>query len=145
MGSRKEIDITIDTEGRDKGKVFHITEMAAIPAEKWAYRAVLAIVGNGKIAMPQSAAGASMATLAAMGVGMLSGANWDAVEPLLDEMMKCVQIKEPLLTRSLNDFDLEEIDTVIFLRKEVLKLHMGFSLAEKIRTWASRAAPSTSS
>ena len=32
--ARKEIDITITEEGRDKGKVFHIREMGAFQAEE---------------------------------------------------------------------------------------------------------------
>jgi hypothetical protein len=146
--ARKEIDITITSDSpdsRDAGKVFHITEMGAIPGEKWAYRAILAIIGSGKIAMPKSAASSSMATLAEIGIGMLSGADWNLIEPLLDEMMKCVQIKEPLITRSLNESDIEDIETLLTLRKEVLKLHLGFSLAERIRTWASQARPNTGS
>ncbi len=139
--ARKETDYTIvsdDPKNRDKGKTFHLKEMGAIPGEKWAYRAILAIVGSGKIAMPKNAASSSMASLAEMGVGLLSGANWEAVEPLLDEMMQCVTFKEASGNRTLVEEDIEEITTVIALRKEVLKLHLGFSWAEKFRIWESR-------
>src|SRR6185437_6783611 len=45
--SRKTKDITIDAPGRDQGKTFRLTELAAKPAEKWANRVFLALARSG--------------------------------------------------------------------------------------------------
>ena len=44
--ARKEIEITIE-EGRDAGKTFKITEMPAVPADRWVTRA-LCLLGKSK-------------------------------------------------------------------------------------------------
>lgn len=117
------------TEGRDKGKVFLLTEMSAAHAESWAMRALLALVG-GNAALPDNFEELGMAGLAELGIKAVSGLKWEVAEPLLAEMFECVQfIPDPSKThvvRAIFEGDIEEIMTRLTLRKEVWNLHMGF-------------------
>lgn len=128
---RKEIDITITDDGRDLGKVFHIKEMSASQAEKWAMRALMIAARSGVDV--GEALGAGMKGIAILGVTSLMTMNFFEAEPLLDEMMTCVRIKpDPKnrhVIRDLIDDDIEEILTRIKLRREVLNLHVDFSTA----------------
>ncbi len=127
---RKTIDYTVANEGRDKGKVFHIREMPAAQAEKWAMRAILALAHSG-VQLPDGFAGQGMRGIAELGVRALTGMQFEEAEPLLDEMMQCVEIRpdpsNQLLKRPLIDDDIEEIETRLLIRMEVAKLHVDFS------------------
>lgn len=129
---RREKFITITAENRDKDKTFYLKEMSAVQAEKWAARALLAVSGPGTL-IPK----AGLASLAEAGVSlleMLGNIRWEVAEPLLDEMLTCVQRKESATCiRSLVPEDIDEISTLLMLRKEVLKLHLDPSLAEKFQ------------
>lgn len=129
----------VTAEGRDKGKWFKITEMFSSKGEKWAYRALLAILNN-KIELPEGFESAGWAGLAQVGFQGLTGLPWHLAEPLLDEMMPCVQIVPDYpkfnLPRALEDapeapgggdVDIEEPATRFQLRWEVFKLHTDFS------------------
>ena len=130
---RREKYITITSDNRDKDKTFYLREMSAVQAEKWAARALLAVSGPGT-SIPQ----AGLASLADAGFNlleMLGNIRWEVAEPLLDEMMTCVQRKESgTCIRSLVPEDIDEISTIFTLRKEVLKLHLDPSLVEKFQT-----------
>lgn len=128
--ARKEIDITITDEGRDIGKIFHIKEMGAIQAEQWAYRAIMAVARSG-VDIGDAASG-GMQTLARLGIEAITKVHFEDVKPLLDEMLDCITVKpnpknlaivRPLMV----DDDIEEVQTLLQLRKEVLNLHLGFS------------------
>ena len=144
--ARRIKSVTITEDGRDKGKTFLLTEMSAHKAEKWAARALFAMVKSG-VQMPDEMAQAGMAGIAAMGPGLLSSlgnVKWVELEPLLDEMMGCIQIApSPALIRPLCNIegaeDIEEVKTLVTLRKEVLELHLGFSLAERFANSATAA------
>lgn len=127
----KELVITAD--GRDKGKVFVLTEMPAARAEKWAGRAWLALARSG-VDLPADLQGTGIAGLAILTLKAFAGVQWFDMEPLLDEMFECVQIKpdtrNPEVVRKLIDDDTEEVRTRIQLRREVVELHVGFSLAD---------------
>ncbi|MGO4560975.1 hypothetical protein [Mesorhizobium sp. 2RAF21] len=145
-------DRQIDADGkpigeisRDAGKVFVIREMPASQAEKWAMRALLSVARSG-IDIGQ-AAGQGMQGIAVMGVSALLSSNWDDAEPLLDEMMSCIQIRpDPAnvnVVRNLIEDDIEEVMTRINLRREVLELHVGFSLGGAASKPTSDATPTT--
>jgi hypothetical protein len=125
---RKEIDVTIADEGRDKGKVFHIIEMPALRAEKWATKALFALAQAG-VDLPADLLTGGMSGIAILGIQALLNVKYQVAEPLIDEMMTCVQIKEAHITRPLTQDDIEETRTFFTLRGEVLKLHVGFSTA----------------
>lgn len=130
---RKEIDVTITDGGsvevnRDFGKTFHLTEMPAMVAEKWATKALFALAQSGVDINP-GLLNAGMNGLAVIGIQALLNVKFEAAEPLLDQMMACVKIKEPSITRALTPDDIEEVKTFFTLRGEVLKLHLGFFTA----------------
>lgn len=129
--ARKVKTLTIDSEGRDKGKVFVITEMAARAAHAWATRALFAVM-NGGVDIPENILQAGFAGIAAVGVKALGNVHVDQAQPLLDELFACVQAlpdpSKPNITRSLVDTDTEEVSTLFKLQMEVLALHVDFSI-----------------
>ncbi len=129
--SRKTFEVTIDTAGRDFGKTFLLTEMSAADAEAWGIEA-LGVMLRGGMDIPEDALRGGMAAIATYGVRALFAGNYGEIAPLLARLMACVQIKEDAVTRPLTEFDIEEIPTRIKLRDEVIRLHVGFSLAEKL-------------
>lgn len=133
--ARKQATVTISAEGRDKGKVFVLTELSAYDAEDWAGRALFALMNAG-VEIPDNIAEAGLAGVAALGIKAIVKLPFDSAKPLLDKMMGCVQIQpSPNVVRALIDDDIEEVATLLQLRKQVLGLHMDFSMA---------VAPSTS-
>ena len=132
--ARREKRVTIpsdDPNNRDGGKTYFLKEMPATQAEDWAMRALLALTAAGA-EIPDDLEGAGMAGLAVMGVQALTGLRHADVKPLMDEMFTCVQAcpdrQNPNVVRSLVEDDIEEVTTRLFLRKEILQLHVGFSL-----------------
>jgi hypothetical protein len=136
---RKELKYTA-TSGRDNGKTFLITEMPARQAHKWATRAIFAIMNAG-LEVPEEYADAGFAGLAAvvasgdkelMGMFIKTIGKLDVTiaEPLLDDLLGCVQIlpdsSNQNIKRKLMDEDIEEVPTIFVLQKEALILHMGF-------------------
>ena len=137
--------VSEDPENRDKGKNFLLTEMSAVQAEKWAARALLALLKSG-IELPENAASAGLAGVAAVGIKAFGSISWDLAEPLLDEMMTCVRFIPP--AKGVEPMDLlpdmiEEVTTLLAIRKELLELHLGFSLAAKLSTLRTLVATKT--
>lgn len=126
---RKKSQYTVPDDGRDKGKVFLITEMSASKGEAWAMRCLLALAA-GNTQMPDDWESLGMAGLAEIGIRAVCGLKWDVAEPLLAEMMECVQIipnpSTPQVIRGLIEDDIEEVKTRLSIRMEVWKLHMDF-------------------
>lgn len=146
--ARAEKLVTVDTENRDKGKTFLITEMPPRQGEKWAARALFAIGRAGQADMPDDLRDdlqrAGMAGIAAIGLRALTAVRFEDAEPLLDEMLQCVtfvpdpakldQVSLKPIARGLIESDIEEISTILFLRSEVLEVHTGFSFAAFLST-----------
>lgn len=128
---RKEVDIVISADGRDKGKTFHLTEMYAMDGDAWARRALSAVAKHAPEGMLIDLNGGWPA-LAEMGVKAILSAIGDDATSLIEEMTTCIQIKETLVTRPLilRSDDIEEISTIIKLRDEVIRLHANFSIIE---------------
>ena len=126
--ARYEADVTITDEGRDKGNVYHIVEMSAWNAERWAMRVLMAVAKSGKdIGELDSITGSGMAGIAMLGAKALFAMDFDEAEPLLAEMMTCVSINpSPTVNRPLMEDDIQEVQTLFRLRKEVLDLHLRF-------------------
>lgn len=135
--SRKTKTVTVEMEGRDRGKKFLLTELPAVQADKWANRALSAIGrANHDIAADLGTFG--MAGIAVVGLRALMSVPWDELEPLLEEMMGCVQIVPSSgMARALIEGDIEEVLTFSWLRSEVLDVHVGFSLSAALSTWVS--------
>ena len=127
--ARKVLKYTETGKGRDRGKVFVLTEMPATRAEKWGIRALLALARAG-VDIPPDIAQAGLAGVAAIGIQALNGLPFDMLEPLLDEMFTCVEImpdaKHPDVVRKLVADDIEEIPTLFKLRKAIFTLHIEF-------------------
>ena len=133
--ARKTKRVTITAEGRDKGKTFLITELPADQAERWAIRALLALIQSGAV-ISEDALHAGMASLASIGISALGGLTWEAAQPLLDEMFACVQYehKAGLGAQDIMEgvsSQIEEVATRLSLRLDVFELHLGFSLPEE--------------
>lgn len=131
---------------RDLGKKFIITEMSPFEAESWAIRALLALMAN-NVVLPAGMADriqageAGLADLAAIGLPMLAGVKYHDAKPLLDDMLSCVQIapdkRNPdAVVRPLVEDDIEELSTIIELRRQVWRLHVNFSTADATQTTA---------
>lgn len=149
--ARKFKTVTIETEGRDKGKSFLIVEMSAYSAERWATRALLALSRAGA-EVPDDALSAGSLGLVLVGLDALRKLPYEEAEPLLEEMLGCVHFipdvtkMDPMsgrpVTRGLlmpdafNDGDIEEVATLLKLREEAVGLHLGFSLAAALQTMA---------
>lgn len=136
--ARKTARITINNEGRDKGKTFVLIELPADQAERWAIRALLGMLQSGADISPEVING-GMASLAAIGLHSLPGVSWDVAEPLLSEMWECIGYEHvrgaPLqeIFGGLNS-QIEEVGTRLALRLAVLELHLGFSVPENSPT-----------
>jgi opacity protein-like surface antigen len=134
---RKETYVTIDTEGRDQGKVYKLTEMPASQAEAWATRLMLALARGG-VDLPSNFLDLGMEGIAVVGIRALAGMTWGDARPLLDEMMTCIRMvpdpQRPQVVRELVETDIEEIGTRLRLRDEVIALHTNFSLRERLST-----------
>lgn len=127
---------TVESEGRDKGKVFELVEMPAKKSEKWALRLFLALAKSG-VDIPEETTNSGLAGIAAFGLRALGSMTFTDAEPLLDEMYECIkfvpdpntmdQLHNKPLSRPLIDDDTEEIATRLELRKAVFELHTNFS------------------
>jgi len=139
---RKTIDVTVEAEGRDKGKVFRITEMDAWRAEEWAWRASSVLARSGAEVPPANLLG-HFAVVAAYGLQALLSASFDEARPLLDEMTACVAIvpdpARPDYARADFQEDVEEWPTLLWLRDKVLELHTGFSVAATLSNLRAKA------
>lgn len=123
----KTKQITIEN-GRDKGRVFLITEMSAAHADNWAMRALIALA-NGGVDLGDLSPQQGMMGMAGVALDALGRLKADDAIPLLNELLGCVQIiPEGGRPRPLNmDFnDVEDFTTLWRLRKEVFALHTDF-------------------
>lgn len=123
----KTKQITIE-HGRDKGRVFLITEMSAAHADNWAMRALIALA-NGGVDLGDLSPQQGMIGMVRVALDALGRLKADDTIPLLNELLDCVQIiPEGGQPRPLNmDFnDVEDFTTLWRLRKEVFALHTDF-------------------
>lgn len=143
--ARKTKKVTIES-GRDEGKTFLITEMPVTMGDKWANRALLAMMRGG-VDVGGVDFGAIQNTIVGGGVdptgGMLElarisiaglGNVTEAVgQELLDQLINdCVQVvASATAVRPMLDIDdeIEDLKTLWILRKESFLLHIDF-LAE---------------
>ena len=128
---RKKKHVLIETEGRDKGKLFLLTEMSSYDAEAWARHTSQAMLRAG-VELPDGAAEAGMAGIYAAGLKAFGRMDTFETDNLLDQLMTCVSIvrdrAHPDIAMPLNDDDIEEVKTRVLLKAEVFELITGFSL-----------------
>ena len=129
--ARKEIYVTIVESGRDEGKLFKIIEAPAVQADKWGIRAMLALNRNGA-QIPDEIMKLGLIGVLVVGVHKLKGVLWEDLEPLIDEMLTCIEIVPTPSARNITrklftaPDDIEEVSTLSTLRMEVFKLHVNF-------------------
>lgn len=138
MRKTKRVVVPADWGGRDAGKTYLITEMTAAQAEKWALRLFVCLKGS-EAAIPQSVQNLGMVGIAIVGLNAFLQAPIapEQLEPLMDEMLACVQMcripsQPDLASPIVTPDDIEEVKTRLWLRSEVLELHTGFSPADAL-------------
>jgi hypothetical protein len=131
--ARKTSFVTIagDKEkNRDAGKVFKLTEMPPMQSEKWAIRAFLALARGG-VEIPEDIAAQGLMGIAILGQKIFGSMHWSDAEPLLDEMLACVQaVPDPAnmaVVTPLFESSIDEVTTILTLRKSIFGLHVDFS------------------
>ena len=135
--ARKVSTFTVESEGRDKGKKFLLTEMPATKAEDWAIRVMLAL-GSANVDIPDGALQLGMAALAEIGLKKLFAVNAADIKPLLAELMECVEFipnpQKPQVKLGYPMFEnqVEEVSTLLMLKWQVLSLHLDFSLTASL-------------
>lgn len=132
---RETRTITIDREGRDKGKTFFLTEMPASRLEKWSARVIVAVFsGEIPAAVLEASRVSNAGALVTALNHVLSGLDWKTVEPLYDELLDCIsfvprpdkpEAKIQLRPDNVDNF-IEEVSTLYRLRLEVLELNFAF-------------------
>lgn len=132
-------DITIEDEAsRDHGKTYRLTEMPAIPLDKWVARALLAL-GKSGVDIPDEVRQQGAAAIMTIGIRAFVGVQFADAEPLMDEMLDCItfvpDLKHPD-ARKLFPGDIEEVETLWHLRGQLMELHTGFT----VRAAASKLA-----
>lgn len=132
--ARREEFYTVSDNNRDFNKTFVITEMSAFDAESFAIKLGLLLLSNNP-ELPSDLTqkiqnnDLSMQDIAHYGFRLLQGLNYDAIKPVLDDLMMCVQIivdKKSGIRRALVNEDIEEVKTIMTLRKMVIGLHVNF-------------------
>lgn len=134
---RKTQIVTADC-GRDKGKVFKITELSAFEAHDWLAKAFFAVMNAGN-EISQEVAAQGISGLISLGFDSLRKVRYEDAEPLIKVLQSCIVIlpdhKNKQIERPLIDSDIEEYITLVQLEKQVFDLHL-----EAVKT----DAPSTS-
>ena len=128
----RHTEIYTGTHGRDAGKKFLLTEADAFRAEWFAARALRAASVAG-VPIPDNWEDAGMEALFLIGFESMARLPAHELKELMDEMMSCVEYiptNTKLKPRALlygTSGDIEEIQTVIAIRRALFYLHTGFS------------------
>ena len=136
----KEVRITSGTleTNRDHGKLFVITEMSAMNAERWASDALHGLTQAG-VELPDDIKSAGTMGIATLGMKALGGVPPDVMHDLMDRMMTCIvyypdpqrrEVFRPATGLPPYENDIEEISTLARLRGECFMLHTNFTWAD---------------
>lgn len=136
--ARKETWVVIETddeENRDRNKVFYVREMGAFQGDRWAKRALLALSKvNVNLAELGDIENLGWQGVAALGMQFIGSLKWEDAEPLLAELMSCVEfVPDPAKKHQHREIgrggadDIEEISTISKLQMEAFNLHANFS------------------
>jgi len=123
--ARKTARVTIDADGRDKGKTFVVTELPALDIERWTVRLVLALGKNG-VNLPGVQADSGFAGIAGVLWALLAQVSPEEAETLMATMLEGLKIDEGKIVRELVTDDIEEPETLLQLRMAWVELHAGF-------------------
>lgn len=126
---------------RDAGKTFIVTEVDAVQAEEWGLRAMMAL-GTSGIVVPEDMMALGILAIPLVGYQAFMGAKEEAVLPLWREMLPaCVATRHSeLVTEPFARHHVEEVSTLLELRKTILELHTGFTMAELVSKFATMSS-----
>ena len=146
--ARKESIITI--QDQDQELTFKIRQMSATQLESWGIRVILLIAAAG-VKVPAGydlkAAVAFLKENSGALLGNLGSLDFEKAKPLLDELLACCSIKignlEKRCTPEVIDDHVQDVKTLLTLRKEAIKLNVGFSKPEEETPSGSPTKPNT--
>lgn len=129
--ARKEIPFIVETEGRDKGKEFLITEMSAWDADSLAQDIFRAMGDSNYSSIPPDVIAMGCAGLATVGLSVISASSPEVARHLRDRLMSTVDI---VITndgkrqqRKVNGaLDFEEVSTIRSLLDKVFQVNFDF-------------------
>ncbi|EAM9323425.1 hypothetical protein DPR23_01200 [Salmonella enterica] len=129
--ARKEIPFIVETEGRDKGKEFLITEMSAWDADSLAQDIFRAMGDSNYSSIPADVIAMGCAGLATVGLSVISASSPEVSRQLRDRLMSTVDI---IITndgqrqqRKVNgSLDFEEVSTIRSLLDKVFQVNFDF-------------------
>lgn len=129
--ARKEIPFIVETEGRDKGKEFLITEMSAWDADTLAQDIFRAMGDSNYSSIPADVIAMGCAGLATVGLSVISASSPEVARQLRDRLMSTVDI---IITsegqrhqRKVNgSLDFEEVSTIRTLLDKVFEINFNF-------------------
>lgn len=128
----KQVEVTVEAEGGDRGKRFQITRMDAITADKWGRHVIQAAIKSGA-SIPESAIAIGMRGVAELGIRIFGGMDTEVadqlIQQLLDQVKSMPDPSNPHVTVPLLPSQIEEADTIAFLYSEAFDLHLGFIIA----------------
>lgn len=157
--ARSTATIEITRPGRDQGGVFTLEEMDAYSATELCLRG-MQVVARGGVDVPPYIFQQGVAGFVTLGAGaILAGvgkAPWHEIKPLLDALLTCVKsyippgAGQPLTRWDVMRTQIQEPATILQLYEEVVSLHLGFSLGERlsslralVQTMISEPGPNT--
>ncbi|EAM8406995.1 hypothetical protein AB241_03585 [Salmonella enterica] len=129
--ARKEIPFIVETEGRDKGKEFLITEMSAWDADSLAQDIFRAMGDSNYSSIPADVIAMGCAGLATVGLSVISASSPEVARQLRDRLMSTVDIiitsEGQRQQRKVNGaLDFEEVSTIRSLLDKVFEINFNF-------------------
>lgn len=129
--ARKEIPFIVETEGRDKGKEFLITEMSAWDADSLAQDIFRAMGDSNYSSIPADVIAMGCAGLATVGLSVISASSPEVARQLRDRLMSTVDIvitsEGQRQQRKVNgSLDFEEVSTIRSLLDKVFQVNFDF-------------------
>ncbi|MBN4857040.1 hypothetical protein NMD10_11285 [Citrobacter portucalensis] len=129
--ARKEIPFIVETEGRDKGKEFLITEMSAWDADSLAQDIFRAMGDSNYSSIPPDVIAMGCAGLATVGLSVISASSPEVARQLRDRLISTVDIiitsEGQRKQRKVNgSLDFEEVSTIRSLLDKVFQVNFDF-------------------
>ncbi|WP_163199213.1 hypothetical protein [Citrobacter freundii] len=129
--ARKEIPFIVETEGRDKGKEFLITEMSAWDADTLAQDIFRAMGDSNYSSIPADVIAMGCAGLATVGLSVISASSPEVARQLRDRLISTVDIiitsEGQRQQRKVNgSLDFEEVSTIRSLLDKVFQVNFDF-------------------
>ncbi|NVN09708.1 hypothetical protein [Nguyenibacter vanlangensis] len=130
----RESTYTIEDDGADRGKVFIIRRMTAVEGDRWGRAFMHAATAALPEAEAKSVASLGIAGAAMSGAGMTILRNLDPkdAEPLLDTLLRCVEIQsDPTNPTTRVKYPLwlqqvEEVETIGAIQEQAFEFNTGF-------------------